>query len=267
MSDRGSRASLLWQYCDRVCVGHGHHDLRYFRSRGANSVFAQFNPSDNGVRYLRMLAYNLAGNLSSSGWRRLQNTSNRNLVGDPITVTRNGEIFCMDYLQAALELEFMDAHLAADAPLTVLEIGAGYGRTAHGMACNCKLSAYWIVDLPGCLSLSQQYLKQVLTPEMFSRFHFIPISELHRLENRHFDLAINIDSFAEMDRDTVRYYLDCIDRCCSLLYVKNPVCNNLVRPDDPMLGLVGRLRRTVGNRLCRHLTSQFMLADEINIFH
>ncbi len=267
MDTRDSRTSLLWQYCDRLRIGARRHDLRRFRSHGANHKLALFNPARNGVRYLRTLIYHLASSLSEAGWQRLRNTSNRNLIGEPITVTCNGEAVCLDYLQAVLELEFIAAHLTADKPATVIEIGAGYGRTSHVLACNCDLAAYWIVDLPGCLSLSQQYLGLVLPPDIFGRFHFVPASELPRIRDLQFDLAINIDSFAEMGRDTVRCYLDCIERQCRLLYVKNPVCNNLERPADPTLGTIGRLRRFLYNLLARRLTSGFVLADEIDIFN
>ena len=266
MKSQGIRTSLLWQYCDHFLIGRGRHDLRHFRSRGANSVIAQFDPSSNGPRYLRMLVYSLASTFSEANEQRLRNISNRNLLGEPITVTHNGEAVCLDYLQAVLELAFIDEHMVTNEPLTVLEIGAGYGRTAHAIACNRPLAAYWIIDLPGCLSLSKQYLKQVLPPDLFNRFHFVPVSEIQKIKNHHFDLAVNIDSFAEMSRDTVRCYLDVIDQQCRHLYVKNPVCNNLARPADPTLGVIGRTKRYLGNMLCRRLTNNFLLADEIDIF-
>ena len=236
MSAQGPKASHLWKYCDRMHIGRIRHDLRRFRSSRVNHKIALFDPNSNGVRYLQMLIYCMAGSLSEANWQRLRNTGNRKFLGDPITVTRNGEAVCLDYLQAVLELEFIAAYLADGEPATVIEIGAGYGRTAHMIACNCKIKAYRIVDLPGCLALSEQYLKQVLTTEQFERFQFIPIADLHRIENQNFDLAINIDSFAEMDRNTVHCYLDRIERQCRYFYVKNPVCNNLVRPADPTLG-------------------------------
>jgi hypothetical protein len=43
------------------------------------------------------------------------------------------------------------------------------------------------------------------------------------LDNSFFDVCINIDSFAEMEPDVVKYYLEYINQNCNYFYVKNPV--------------------------------------------
>ena len=42
---------------------------------------------------------------------------------------------------------------------SVLEIGAGYGRTCHGLLSNLHINEYTIIDLENMLEHSKEYLK------------------------------------------------------------------------------------------------------------
>ena len=196
-------------------------DLENFKSNDVNFKIALWNPKTNGIRYLKALLYNLAASISPEAWKKISKMKNRN-IGSPITVKYNDEEICLDYLQALFELEFIEKNIRLDG-LSILEIGAGYGRTCHGIMSNHKIESYTIIDLENCLELSQKYLKSVLDYENFKKINFILVENVELLNSFNFDLCINIDSFAEMDAKVVEYYLDYINKHSEYLYVKNPV--------------------------------------------
>ena len=45
---------------------------------------------------------------------------------------------------------------------TILEIGAGYGRTAHAILNTFKINKYFIIDLNTNLQLAKKYLNKIL---------------------------------------------------------------------------------------------------------
>ncbi|MBH0781806.1 putative sugar O-methyltransferase [Nocardia bovistercoris] len=197
-------------------------DLAGFKSNGVNFKLALWNPHPNGVRYLKALTFTLGMGLSPANRDRLRRTRHRE-VGDPYSVRCQGDSVCLDYLQAVHEVEFMAANLPLDGA-EVVEIGAGYGRTCHTLLSNHEVAGYTIVDLPNTLELSRRYLRAVLEPEHFAKISFVGIDDLdERLRGARFDVCVNVDSFAEMDPETVRDYLALIDATCAHFYVNNPV--------------------------------------------
>jgi len=196
--------------------------LAHFKSGRPNHKIAIWNPEVNGTRYLKTLVHNLASGLGPEDWARLRRIRNRE-VGDPFSVTVEGESVCLDYLQAVLELGFIEKEIGL-AGAQVLEIGAGYGRTCHALNSNHDLASYHIIDLPNTLRLCGSYLRATLDDEQFAKITFITVDEVESALGPHrFDLAININSFTEMPSETVLNYLALIDRRCSAFYVKNPV--------------------------------------------
>lgn len=226
------QASRQWERINRYWVTEeAAGDLTNFKSDRPNQKIALWDPAANGVRYLKTLIYNLATGLGPADWARLRKTLNRE-VGNPIAVRQGGESICLDYLQAILEVGFIENTVdlrGAD----VLEIGAGYGRTCHTLLSNHDISTYCIADLKTTMQLSRKYLRAVLDDAQFEKIDFVSVDEVDdALSSRRFDLCINIDSFAEMAPDTARGYLALIDRQCTACYVKNPVGKYLDRSLD-----------------------------------
>src|ERR1700760_4116360 len=85
-------------------------DLSNFKSDTRNYNLALWNPEVNGVRYFKTMVYNVADGLDPQAWARLRNIRNRE-VGNPLTVRVNGESVDLDYLQAVLELGFIEPHV------------------------------------------------------------------------------------------------------------------------------------------------------------
>jgi putative sugar O-methyltransferase len=197
-------------------------ELSSFKSTPINFKIGFWDPEVNGLRYLKTLLYNLVATLSDADWKRLRNVNNRTL-GEPITITYDGEPVCMDYLQAVQELSFIANHVDLDGT-RVLEIGAGYGRTCHTIISNHDLIEYHIIDLPNSLKLSEAYLRSVLDDEQFAKVRFTSISEVdERYTGTDFDLVVNISSFSEMNAETVDNYLALIDARSRYFYIRDAV--------------------------------------------
>lgn len=222
MNTTKNSESALWKIINASCLTSDNiQELNDFKSSDVNFRIALWNPQTNGVRYLKTLIYNLCADLSPENRMRLSRIQNRN-VGNPISVTYDGQRVCMDYLQAVYETEFISDHLPPD-NLVIMEIGAGYGRTCHSLLSNLPVKTYTILDLPNCLELSRKYLSAVLNADDFSRINFVRTDDFPSLDKHYFNLCINIDSFAEMESKVVKSYLKYIAGHCQFLYVKNPV--------------------------------------------
>ena len=255
MTKNQPKPSELWERINKTNLRKELiQDLENFKSTDVNFKISLWNPKTNGIRYLKTLLYNLAASLSLEAWERISKIKNRN-IGNPITVKYNGEEICLDYLQAVFELEFIEKHIQLDG-LSILEIGAGYGRTCHGIMSNHKVKSYTIIDLENCLELCKKHLKIVLEDTNFKKIDFILVGNAELLNNSNFDLCINIDSFAEMDAKVVGYYLDYINTYSDYLYVKNPVGKYMDKSID---------NHSQGSELVELALSTGVLRDVIDI--
>ncbi|MEU8250460.1 putative sugar O-methyltransferase [Nonomuraea sp. NPDC048916] len=217
------QASRMWERISEFWVTEDAAvDLSAFKSDHRNYNLSLWDPTVNGVRYLKAMLYHVAMELTDEDWARIKKIGNRE-VGGPITVRVHGEPVCMDYLQASLELGFIEQHVDLRGA-RVLEIGAGYGRTCHTILSNHDLSGYCIIDLKNTLRLSRRYLREVLDDTQFAKISFVEVDDVESaLASRDFELCVNIHSLTEMPPQTVQAYLDLIAGSCSAFFVKNPV--------------------------------------------
>lgn len=222
MPQKYGPSQLRMRHNDVHVTAEAARELDSFKSQPINFKIGFWDPSVNGMRYLKALTYNLAAGLSAESRARLRRIDNRN-VGEPITVKYAGDEVCMDYVQAVLELEFITAGFNPDGR-RILEVGAGYGRACHTMLSNHDVAAYYIVDLENSLTLARGYLGKVLDADQFAKVHFLTIDEVDELpDSTRFDLGLGVNAFAEMTVDTVRDYLGFFDQRCDHFYVKDPV--------------------------------------------
>ena len=237
-------ASGLWNFINQTHITRERlEDLSEFKSSAVNFKIALWNPQTRGLHYLKTLLYQLCASLSADNWQRLSRIPNRNF-GTPISIKYIGQEACLDYVQAVLELEFIEKHVQAGGK-DILEIGAGYGRSCHAIMSNHPVRSYCIVDLENSLDLARKYLGQVLDQASFNRIHFVLASDFHRLRGDDFHLGININSFAEMDAPVVHQYLRFIEDHCRYLYVKNPV-GKYYLDNNPEEDQVVQLARSTG---------------------
>jgi FkbM family methyltransferase len=132
-----------------------------------------------------------------------------------------------DLLDSVNEILFLDRHLGVlhRSGLRVLDIGAGYGRTAHRMTqAATGIEDYCCVDaIPESTFLSEYYLgfRRCMPPA-----RVVPLNELGgAVQPCNFDLAINVHSFSECTYDAVAWWIEWLERL--------RVPNLMVVPNDP----------------------------------
>ena len=216
------RASKMWEYINKTHLSKEKlQDIENFKSSSINHRLSIWNPEVNGIRFLKALAFYICSTLSSQQWNKLEKIHNRE-VGDPYSIQYDNEVVCLDYLQAVLEIDFMENYFDFQKS-KIIEIGAGYGRTCHAVISNFDIVNYCIIDLKNSLELSKHYLNIVLDETQYNKIIFVDVDSFGKVKDQHYDLCINIDSFAEMEENIVHLYLQFIDRQSNNFYVKNPV--------------------------------------------
>jgi putative sugar O-methyltransferase len=168
--------------------------------------------------------------------------------GNPPSIEIHGKSISQDVLNSLMEYLSIATHCDPLSISTVLELGAGSGRTAY---CFLKLQPnikYIIADIPPALFLSQSYLstifsnKKIFAFRPFERFEdieaefvssdiiFMTPDQIVKLPNRSVDLFMAIDCLHEMKLDEVQSYFNEATRLASLFYFK--CWNSTVVPFD-----------------------------------
>lgn len=99
------------------------------------------------------------------------------MVGKPLVLHYKGSVVTVELLMSVIELNSPNSitNFLKDG-ISVLEIGAGYGRVAHLLLSKFPYINYSIVYIPQTLEISKYYLKTILpnaaikfkTPEDFA---------------------------------------------------------------------------------------------------
>jgi hypothetical protein len=154
-----------------------------------------------------------------------------------------------DVLDSANEILFLDRQLGIldRAGVRVLDIGAGYGRTAHRLIQAADVADYCCVDaVPESTFVCEYYLEHrgCMPPARVVSLH-----ELDRaIEPGSFDIAVNIHSFSECTYAAVSWWIQWIERLRvpHLLIVPNDRDELLAFESDggrrdfrPLLGAAG----------------------------
>lgn len=202
--------------------------LSNFREPGnANNRLAAWDPFDKSMRFYKFLFFNQIQTKDDEffiNYAKIGNTS----LGHPVELKLpSGEAVNLDHFFSIEEYLFLYSHLQFDNISQIVEIGAGFGRTAQTIIKLVdNIDKYVIIDLPEVLSLSVKYLKKVLSKKEFAKLDFVNALALSADDNRDFqnvDLVINIDSFQEMPQETIRYYFSKVINKSQFFYSKNAV--------------------------------------------
>jgi putative sugar O-methyltransferase len=148
--------------------------------------------------------------------------------GNPYPAYLDGRLISQDLANSVLEFYAMDEqlNLPQEAPLTVCEVGAGYGRNAYVFLKRFPRCRYIVIDIPPALYVSQSYLKEVAPGKRVMSFSSTPDRDAmesadiifllpHQaamLEAKSVDLFINISSLHEMTMPQIDAYFDLVDR-------------------------------------------------------
>jgi putative sugar O-methyltransferase len=190
---------------------------------GANSRLAAWDPYDKSMRYYKFLLLNVARSKSVDFFEAFAKLGETG-IGAPITVKVNGSNIDIDYLFSVEEFLFLKASINLNSVKKVVEIGAGFGRTCHGLLrLSDTIQEYTIVDLPEVLKLSSAYLKKAI-PDHFDKIKFIKNTDEALIQELQPDLVINIDSFQEMPPSVIDNYMTNLIFKSKFFYSKNPIC-------------------------------------------
>jgi putative sugar O-methyltransferase len=196
--------------------------LENFRAPGAANKFVAWDPYEHSTRYLKFLLYTIA-TLQTNEFYNAYKKINSSGCGNPLSVRYSDCDINADYLAAVEEWLFLETNGGLRRVCSVVEIGAGFGRSCHTLlTLSPQIEEYSIVDLDPMLDLSRKYLKLVV-PEFFDRVRFISSNDFGLQEQLEPDLVINIDSFQEMPLSIIDGYMKRIVKKANKFYCKNPV--------------------------------------------
>lgn len=111
-------------------------------------------------------------------------------------------------------------------PLTLVDLGAGWGRIGHVLRSFNKNARYIIYDLPESLLISLTYLP-AMTGDVAHPYnhlsddpgvYFLAAHKLLELPDKSADVFINVASFQEMVHHYINAYLDIIDEKAKTFY-------------------------------------------------
>ena len=181
-------------------------DLDHFR---ADNVYVWQTRSTSPIQYL-LSTYYVKDNDPLHLFERMQEDG----AFGALTFEHNERAISRDMLDSILEISFLDEHigLGGTPDLTVLDIGAGYGRLAHRMAETLpNLARYFCVDaVAESTFVSELYARHRMVD---SKVTVVALDEAERvITSNRIDVAVNIHSFSECALSSIEFWLDLIDR-------------------------------------------------------
>lgn len=189
---------------------------------GANCRLAAWDPFDTTMRYYKFILFEAARHRPESFYdyyRRLGDTH----IGNPISVRVKNLDINLDYLFSIDEYLFLDSAMDTRTLDSIIEIGAGFGRTCHALTRLLpRVTSYTIVDLPQLLVLSRALLTRAV-PDQLHKITFVDAMDAKAWQGLSADLVINIDSFQEIPPEAIDAYYAGIIRNARAFYTKNPI--------------------------------------------
>ena len=220
------KVSRLWkELCKKFYQNIDDSFISSFRKpeKNINRFTTNRQPKEQTYRYYLTILFNEARKQNKKfydNYKKLGNTT----LGQPLYIFFNGLKINFDYLNSLYEYNFISENMKLNKIESIVEVGGGFGRTAHTLLkLHPNIKKYTIIDLPTILKITNKYLQKVL-PDKIQKINFIPASDLNTWKKLKEDLAINIDSFQEMPRETIYKYLQNVFANANYVYIKNPVC-------------------------------------------
>jgi len=180
------------------------------------------------------------------------------LIGNPPYIVVNGKRITSDLITSLNEYSILTRFIDWREENSVIEIGAGYGRTAYVILKHQPHLKYFICDIPPALHLSKTYLEKCFPDKRSAFIHSgidkEEIDQIIRESDLLFllpdllesigevDLFLAIDCLHEMKKEDIRFYLDAAERMTKYFYFKCwkdaviPFDNVRVREGEYLLG-------------------------------
>lgn len=134
-----------------------------------------------------------------------------------------------DLLDSIMEIYFLEKHLnlSFSKDMTILDIGAGYGRLAHRMVCALSnVKKYLCTDAVAVSSFISEYYLRFRGME--ERAKAVPLDEIENIiSSMDVNIAVNIHSFSECKISAIEWWLSLLEKhgVEYLMIVPNP-CNH-----------------------------------------
>ncbi len=197
-SDYPIKEISLWTE-DRVKA----EDILYFRGHNAY-VFQEGRFNRNILGYLLAYYY-----IKTIDHRRLLHTLEEDNAFGAITYSIDGKQVSRDLLDSILEIYFLDSHLKlSEKPVfNILDIGAGYGRSAHRMVkAFPNLTKYYCTDAIAVSTFIAEYYLKFRGIEDIAKI--LPLDRIKdEIIQDSIDLAVNIHSFSECTLTAIEWWL------------------------------------------------------------
>lgn len=131
-----------------------------------------------------------------------------------VTFRIDNRLISRDLLDSIMEIYFLDKHLniSLSKDMTILDIGAGYGRLAHRMVGALpNIKNYLCTDAFAISSFISDYYLRFRGIE--SRASAVPLDEIENiLSNRPVNIAVNIHSFSECKLSAINWWLSLLEK-------------------------------------------------------
>ncbi len=186
----------------------GHEDMLYFR--GDNAYVWQVRAMSMNIMAYALTTYYVK---SIDKLGLLEKLEEDDYFGIH-SFTVNNRLVSRDLLDSILEIHFLEKHLNISSltNLSVLDIGAGYGRLAHRMTGSLpNIAQYLCTDaFPISTFISEYYLR---FRNLEGKAKVVPLDEIdHALRGRCVDIAVNIHSFTECRTKAIDWWLSVLAR-------------------------------------------------------
>ena len=161
------------------------------------------------------------------------------LLGNPPAVKYGDKLISQDLANSILEYEAVKNGVGGFQKIhSVLEIGAGYGRTAYVVISLNPGIKYIIADVPPALYVSQKYLSGIFPGKKIFKFRpfdkyseiekeyeeadiiFLMPSQLPKIGDQSVDLCLAIDCLHEMLPGQIECYFKSFNRIGKIFYFK-----------------------------------------------
>jgi putative sugar O-methyltransferase len=181
------------------------------------------------------------------------------LLGNPFTIEYKGNLVTQDICQTVLEVNTIIETIQYDSKsrLKVMELGAGHGRIGNVLLNAFPNSQVVIIDIPPALFVSQWYLTNLFPTKKAFKFRdfssyeeikeefesadiaFLSPPQIEFIQDKYFDLFINVCSLMEMKPIQIENWFKHIDRVCNGWFYtkqwhesKNPQDNVVIYEKD-----------------------------------
>jgi putative sugar O-methyltransferase len=210
--------------------------LVYLPPEEMNKVHPFFTPEES--MQFNMTIRNFLSYILSIGGAPFLEKLQEPMIGNPPFLLYQNKRVSQDIFNSLLEYLAVTKHCSTEKISTIIEIGAGSGRTAFCFLTLLPKVKYVIADFPPALYISQKYLsavfpnKRVMTFRPFNTFEeiseefqkaeivFLTPDQLKKLPKKCGDLFLAIDCLHEMRPEEISRYFNEAERLCSYFYFK-----------------------------------------------